>query len=206
VAAAAQEVADGLGLGEIDVYVSGRQPFAMVAEPTSPISLVLGSEVASPDRLSAVRFAAGGALVLARAQVSILARLPVDELGVLVIALLRLFQPDLPYLAVDNDQVASQLQRLRRLVPSGLMSELRPYALGIHAAAFDHRVLARDLELVSHRAGLIAAGGAAAPLRLLLAREGASDLASGLVFPAVAELVRFAISEDHAAMAALAGT
>ncbi len=203
VAATAQEVADALGLGEIDVYVSNRQPFAMVAEPTSPISLVLGSEVASPDRLSTVRFAAGGALVLARAQLAIAARLPVDELGVLVVALLRLFQPDLPYLAVDNDQVASQLQRLKRLVPSGLMSELRPYALGIHAASFDHRVLARDLETAAHRAGLIAAGGAAAPLRILLARMGASDLQAGMSHHAVAELVRFAISEDHAAMAAL---
>ncbi|MBE7454263.1 MAG: hypothetical protein HS111_37050 [Kofleriaceae bacterium] len=203
VAAAAQEVADGLGLGEIDVYVSTRQPFAMVAEPTSPISLVLGSEVASPDRLAAVRFAAGGALVLARAQLAIAARLPADELGVLVIALLRLFQPDLPYLAVDNDQVGSQMQRLRRLVPSGLMSELRPYALGVHAAAFDHRVLSRELELAAHRAGLIAAGGAAAPLRVLLARARAHDLAAGMADPAVAELVRFAISEDHAALAAL---
>ncbi len=204
VAAAAQEVADALGLGELDVYVSARQPFAMVAEPTSPISLILGAEVASPDRLSAVRFAAGGALVLARAQLAIAARLPVDELGVLVVALLRLFQPDLPYLAVDNDLVASQLQRLKRLVPSGLMSELRPYALGIHAAAFDHRALARDLEMASHRAGLLAAGGAAAPLRLLLARAGAPDLAAGMNHHEVAELVRFAISEDHAAMVALA--
>jgi tetratricopeptide (TPR) repeat protein len=203
VAAAAQEVADGLGLGEIDVYISQRQPFAMVAEPTQPISLVLGSEVASPDRLSAVRFAAGGALVLARAQLAIAARMPIDELGVLVIALLRLFHPDLPYLAVDNDQVSSQLQRLKRLVPSGLMSELRPYALGIHTASFDHRVFARDLELAAHRAGLIAAGGAGAPLRVLLARHGATDLAQGMAHHAISELVRFAISEDHAAMAAM---
>ena len=204
VAAAAQEVADGLGLGEIDVYVSTRQPFAMVAEPTSPISLVLGSEVASADRLSAVRFAAGGALVLARAHMAIAARLPVDDLGVLVIALLRLFQPDLPYLAVDNDLVGSQLQRLKRLVPSSLMSELRPYALGVHAAAFDHRVLARDLEAAAHRAGLFAAGGAAAPLQVLLARAGAPDLASGMHHHAVAEVVRFAVSEDLAALASLA--
>jgi len=122
---------------------------------------------------------------------------------VLVVALLRLFQPDMPYLAVDNDQVGSQLQRLKRLVPSGLMSELRPYALAFHAAAFDHRVLARDLELASHRAGLIAAGGAAAPLRVLLAKYGAPDLAQGMSNPVVSELVRFAISEDHAAMAAM---
>lgn len=100
----------------------------------------------------------------------------------LVVALLRLFQPDLPYLAVDNDQVGLQIQWLRRLIPSSLMSELRPHALEIHGASFDHRALHRALETAAHRAGLVAAGGAAAPISLLLARVGApiSPPASGI--------------------------
>lgn len=203
VAAAAQEVAESLGLGEIDVYVSNRQPYAMVAEPTSPLSLVIGSAIADGNRLAGVRFAAAGALRLACSHLSILARLPEDELGVLVVALLRLFQPDLPYLAVDNDQVGLQIQRLRRLIPSSLMSELRPHALEIHGASFDHRALHRALETAAHRAGLVAAGGAAAPISLLLARVGAPDLATGQRDPAVAALAQFAVSEDFAALAAL---
>jgi hypothetical protein len=203
VAAAAQEVAEAFGLGELDVYISSRQPYAMVAEPTSPLSLVIGSAIADGNRLAAVRFAAAGALRLATAHLAILARLPEDELGVLVVALLRLFQPELPYLLVDNDQVGLQLQRLKRLIPSGLLAELRPHALAIDAAAFDHRVLHRGLQHAGHRAGLVAAGGAAAPLAVLLGRAGASDLASGLRDPAVAALVQFAVSEDHAALAAL---
>jgi|GEM_PF-1995126 len=203
VAAAAQEVAEGFGLGEIDVFVSQRQPFAMVAEPTSPLSLVLGAAIADPNRLAAVRFAAAGALRLASAQLGILARLPEDELGVLVVALLRLFQPELPYLAIDNDQVVAQQQRLRRLIPSSLMNELRPYALGVHAASFDHRALARGLDTAAHRAGLVAAGGASAALGVLIARAGASDLATAYRTISVAELVQFAVSEDFAALAAL---
>lgn len=203
VAAAAQEVAEGLGLGEIDVYVSAKQPFAMVAEPTSPLSLVIGSAIADGNRLAAVRFAAAGALRLATAHLAILARMPEDELGVLVVALLRLFQPDLPYLAVDNEQVGVQIQRLRRLIPSGLSSELRPYALSVDAHAFDHRELHRGLETAAHRAGLVAAGGAAAPIALLLARSGATELAAGGRDPAVAALVQYAVSEDFAALAAL---
>ncbi|HVK75451.1 MAG TPA: hypothetical protein VM734_19110 [Kofleriaceae bacterium] len=205
VAAAAQEVAESLGLGEIDLYVSARQPFAMVAEPTSPLSLVLGSRLADPDRLASVRFAAAGALRLAHAQLAIPARLPADDLGVLVVALLRLFQPDFAYLAIDNDQVIAQQQRLRRLIPSNLMAELRPYALAVSPQQFDHRVLARDLEVAALRAGLLAAGGAAAPLQVLMARAGVDDLAAGLQVPVIGELVQYAISEDFAALAALAG-
>ncbi len=205
VAAAAQEVAESLGLGELDVYVSTRQPFAMVAEPTSPLSLVLGSQIADPNQLAAVRFGAAGALRLAHAQLAIPARLSVDELGVLVVALLRLFQPDLPYLAVDADQVIAQQQRLKRLIPTGLMNELRPFALGVSPAQFDHRQLAHDLELASMRAGLLAAGGAAAPLRVLLLRAGATELVQGMSVPIVRELVHYAVSDDFAALAALAG-
>jgi hypothetical protein len=175
----------------------------MVAEPTSPPSLILGSAVADRNRLDAVRFAAAGALKHVAAQTAIPARLGEDELGVLLIALLRLFQPDLPYLAVDNDQVGLQIQRLRRLIPSSLMSELRPHALEIHGASFDHRALHRALETAAHRAGLVAAGGAAAPISLLLARVGAPDLATGQRDPAVAALAQFAVSEDFAALAAL---
>ena len=214
VAATAQEVATAFGLGEIDVYVSTRQPFAMIAEPTSPPSLILGSALAdarSSDhsrRLDAVRFAAAGALKHIAAHTAIPARLGEDELGVLLIGLLRLFQPDFPYLAVDADQVIVQLQRLRRLIPSNLVNELRPYAMGISPSALDHRALARGLAAVTYRVGLVAVGGAVTPIQILLARAGIADLATGIAAgmanPAVAELVQFAIGEDHGALAALA--
>lgn len=143
------------------------------------------------------------ALRLATAQLALLARMSEDELGILVVALLRLFQPELPYLAVDNDQVAIQLQRLRRLIPSGLLAELRPHALAIDPSTFDHRALHRGLEHAGHRAGLVAAGGAGAALAVLFGRIGAGDFATGLRDPAIAALVQFAVSEDHAALAAL---
>ncbi|HVV83056.1 MAG TPA: hypothetical protein VHE35_08240, partial [Kofleriaceae bacterium] len=209
VAAAAQEVATAFGLGEIDIYLSTRQPWAMVAEPTSPPSLVLGSALADSRshagwRLDAVRFAAAGALKHIAASTAIPARLGEDELGVLLVALLRLFQPEFPYLAVDADAVIVQLQRLRRLIPSSLVNELRPYAIAIGPSSLDHRALARGLAAASHRVGLVAAGGAVTPLQVLLGRGGAADLASGLGIPAVHELVLFAIGEDHGALAALA--
>ncbi|HTJ44966.1 MAG TPA: hypothetical protein VL463_22820, partial [Kofleriaceae bacterium] len=200
IANTAQEVAEQLGLGEIDVYLSARVPTAMAAEPTSPVSLILGTAIATDPQ--SVRFAAGAALELARTHLAIPARLAPDDLGVLVIALLRQFV-DVPYLAVDNDAVAAQGQKLRRLIPTGLMNDLKPYALAMNMVGFDHRVLARGIATAGWRAGVVAAGGIAAPLRVLAARMQAPDVSAILSDPSIRDLVQFAIGDDYANLAGL---
>jgi hypothetical protein len=201
VAVIAQEIAERLGLGEIDVYLSQRQPLAMVAEPTSPVSLVLGAQIA--DDPAAVRFAAAAALKLAQVHLAIPARLPVDDLGVLVVALLRLFTPDFPYLAVDGDAIVTQNQKLRRLIPTSLMNELRPFALAIDPSTFDHRALARGIAAGGFRAGILAVGAITAPLRVLMARGQVPDVAAAMNDPFLRELVLFAIGDEHASLLAL---
>ena len=198
----AQSVATGLGFGEIDVYVSARQPWVMVAEPTSPVSVVLGASIAGAGG-DAIRFAAGAALKLAQASLAIPARLPIDELGVLAVALLRQFQPDFPLPAgLDGDAVAAQVQKLRRLIPTGMLNELKPFALAIDAQRFDHRQLARDLRIAGLRAGLVASGSLVAGLRILAGdRAGPADLPGVLADPVAQALVTFALGEDHAAIA-----
>ena len=200
VASVAQSVASSLGFtNEIDVYVSNRQPWAMVAEPTSPVSLIIGASIAGGGG-DAIRFAAGAALKLAQASLAIPARLPLDELGVLTVALLRLFQPDFPGLAVDADAVTAQLQKLKRLIPSSLLNELKPYALAVDAQWFGHRELARDLKIAGLRAGLVASGSLLAGLRILSGANEA-ELSSFLADPVAQGLVSFALGEDHAAVA-----
>jgi lipopolysaccharide biosynthesis regulator YciM len=199
-AAVAQSVATGLGFGEIDVYISQRQPYAMAAEPTSPVSLVLGSAIAQAGG-DAIRFAAGAALKLAQASVAIPARLTPDELGVLVVALLRVLAPDFPIPhGVDPDAVAAQNQKLKRLIPNNLMTELRPFALAVDTARFDHKVLARDLRVAGLRAGLVSSGSLVAGLRVLVGATG-GDLPSFLADPVAQGLIVFALSEDHAVVA-----
>nr|HEX4312726.1 hypothetical protein [Kofleriaceae bacterium] len=200
VAAAAQDVATQLGFGDIDVYLSARQPFAMVAEPTSPVSLILGKSLVGGSK-HAVRFAAGAALKQAQASLAIPARLPVDDLGVLVVALLRLFQPEFPALSVDADAVTAQMQKLKRLIPTGLSNELRPFALAVDPQRFGHRELARDLRIAGLRAGLVASGSLAAGLGILAAQAEVADLAAVLADPTASGLVAFALSEDHATVA-----
>lgn len=199
VAAVAQSVATSLGFGEIDVYLSARQPFVMVAEPTSPVSLVLGNSVTASGG-DAIRFATGGALKMAQASLAIPARLPVEELGVLVVALLRLFQPDFPINNLDQEAVNGQFQKLRRLIPTNLMNELRPFALAIDPIAFRHTDLARDLKIAQLRAGLVASGSLLAGLTILATSSGA-ELPGFLADPVAQGLVSFALSEDHAAVA-----
>ena len=199
VAAHAQDVATGLGFGEIDVYLSTRQPYAMVAEQTSPISLVIGSEIAKGDAQQ-IRFAAGAALKLAQASLAIPARLPEAELGVLVVALLRQFQPEFPQEGLDEAAIATQMQKLRRLIPSGLLAELRPHALAVDAPHFKHEQLCRDLQVTGLRAGLVASGSILAGLRILAAARG-TDVPSFLADPVAQGLIAFALGEDHAAVA-----
>ncbi|HEX8108445.1 MAG TPA: hypothetical protein VF516_11995, partial [Kofleriaceae bacterium] len=199
VAAVAQTVASGLGFGEIDVYISNRQPWVMIAEPTSPVSLVIGGGIASAGG-DTIRFAAGDALKLAQAQLAIAARLPVDDLGVLVVALLRLFQADFPIEDIDADAVAAQTQKLRRLIPTGLMNELKPFALAIDPQRFRHTDLARDLKITGLRAGLVASGSLLAGLRILSAQLG-GELPAFLADPVAQGLVAFALGEDHATVA-----
>jgi hypothetical protein len=199
VAAVAQSVATALGFGEIDVYISTRQPWVMVAEPTSPVSLILGSSIAGAGG-DAIRFAAGSALKLAQAQLAIPARLSAEDLGVLVTALMRLFQPEFPVIAVDPDSVAAQLQKLRRLIPTSLLNELRPYALAIDGERFNHRDLARDLKVTGLRAGLIASGSVLVGLRIL-AGQAEGELPGFLEDPTAHGLISFALGEEHAQIA-----
>ncbi|MEP6860625.1 MAG: hypothetical protein ABJE66_08400 [Deltaproteobacteria bacterium] len=198
VAAHAQDVATGLGFGEIDVYVSTRQPYAMVAEPTSPVSLVIGAEIAKADP-TRVRFAAGAALKLAQASLAIPARLAESDLGVLVVALLRQFQPDFPQEGLEEAAIATQMQKLRRLIPTGLLNELRPHALAVDAPHFKHEQLARDLRVAGLRAGLVASGSILAGLGILAASAG-TDVPSFLADPVAQGLITFALGEDHAAL------
>ncbi len=198
VAAHAQDVASGLAFGDIDVYVSTRQPYAMVAEPTSPVPLVLGQTIAQGDSAT-IRFAAGAALKLAQASLAIPARLAEADLGVLVVALLRLFQPDFPQEGLEEAAIATQAQKLRRLIPSGLMNELKPYALAVDAPHFRHEWLARDLRVAGLRAGLVAGGSLLSGLTILAGAQGA-EVASFLGQPVAQGLISFALGEDHAAL------
>ena len=105
-------------------------------------------------------------------------------------------------LAVDPDAVASQVQKLRRLIPTGLMNELKPFALAVDPNHFGHRELARDLKIGSLRAGLVASGSLLAGLTILAGQmDHTGNLAGFLADPVAQGLITFALGEDYSAVA-----
>ncbi len=199
------EMAGEMGIDDIDIYLSPRQPTVLAVEPTHPISLVLGPQLATLDRPAELRFLVGRSLKLATSALAVPARMAPDEMGVLLAGLLRQFAPDFAPAGLDPAAVAAEQQKLRRLIPNQMVQELAPYALGIAGAGFDHRAIWAAILEGGNRAGLLAAGSVAAALGSLLRLGGYRDIHQGISDPFVANLLRFAVSEDHVALRAHLG-
>ncbi len=195
VGAHVRDIATALGLTDVEVYVSTRYPHLMVAEPTSPTSLVLGSMIADSDHVT-VRFAAGAALALAKLGLAIPARLGNGELGVLAFALVRLVRPELEAPGIDLEAVDDQVVRLRRLVPSGLLDQARPHVLAMTGLSAPE--LALDIKVAGLRAGLLASGSILPGIAVLAASLG-TDLPRAVADPAAQRLIAFALSDDRIA-------
>ncbi|MBS1119104.1 MAG: Tetratricopeptide repeat protein [Deltaproteobacteria bacterium] len=193
IAVTAREVATSFGFSDLDVYISHRQPYAMVAEPTNPVSLILGAAIAA-GAPEGIRFAAGAALKLAQLSLAIPARLPPEELGIVTVAVLRLVQPELTSPGVDLGEVNARLPKLRRLISAGLLNDVRPHALAV--TGFSHHVLARDLKIAGLRAGLVASGSILSGLSILAASVN-TQLTGILEDPIVQALIAFALGEDR---------
>ena len=198
-AAIVEDVAKWLGIGDVEVYVSSKEPWLAVAEPVGPWAVVLGSELVARGP-SAIRFGAAAALTMASTSLAVPDRLGPDDLSALVVALLRLFQPEFNALAVDADAVIAHLNRLRRLIPTTLANELRPFALAVDAAHFDPTALATGLDQVAIRAGLLATGDVGIGLTVLQARLRSPDVRNAVGLSPVRDYLAFAISDDYAAL------
>ena len=95
--------------------------------------------------------------------------------------------------------IGAQMQKLKRLIPTGLASELRPFAFAVDPLSFSHIDLARDLRVAGLRAGLVASGSLLSGLNILAAQAG-TDVPSFLADPVAQGLITFALGEDHAAL------
>jgi len=193
VAVTAWELATALGFKDLDVFVSTRNPYVMVAEPTHPVSLVLGAAITHGES-SGIKFAAGAALKLAKLSLAIPARVSTDDLGVLGLALLRLFHPELTSSGVNLDSVKAQLAKLRRLVPASVLEEVRPHVAAVDS--FHHQAFARDLKIAGLRAGFAASGSLLPGLSILAASLG-TDLSNVVADPIVQKLIFFALGEPR---------
>jgi hypothetical protein len=170
----------------------------MAVEPTSPISIIVGAELYTPDRPAELRFIAARAVKLAQTWLAVPARMQPDDFGILIAGILRQFKPDFAPPALDESEVANEQQRLRRLIPSSMMQDLAPYALGIAGVDFDHRAIWTAIVEAGNRAGLMAAGSVTAALTVTARVGGYRDIHQAAADPFAASLLRFSVSEDHA--------
>ena len=199
------EVAKDLGINDVEIYVSKRQPHIAVAEPTNPVSLVMGQGLVEADNPATVRFMAGRALKLASASLAVPARLSSKEFSVLLVALLRQFQPDLAVANVSADAIAAEQQRLRRLIPSKALQNLSPYATAVAGFGFDPVKIWTGIAQAGNRAGLLAAGSVSASLSVAMKIAGKEDLKAAIADPVLGDLIRFSVSDDHARLRAMFG-
>lgn len=163
--AQAQAVAAPLGFADVEVYVSPRHDLAIVAEPTTPVSLVIGASIATNEHY--VRFAAGAALKLVQMQLAIPARMSVDELRVLgdvVWAMLR------PAMAMPDPTTVQLATKLRKYIPAPQLEQLASAAQSV--PALDMAAFGRALKLAGLRAGLVACGSLRMSLEIVRGASG----------------------------------
>ncbi len=185
----AREVAQALGMSALTVYVSTR-PHGMFAEPTSPVTLVLGRSVADGD-VREVRFAAGAALKLVQLGLAIPARLDATELALLAVAAIRMADASFIIAGVSEERVGSVAAALRRGISSTVLEEVAVLARGVKT--FDAQQLALDLRIVGLRAGFAAAGSVLPGLAILAAASGGGT--SGVARePMGRGLIRYALT------------
>jgi hypothetical protein len=186
----AREVAQGLGISALQVYVSSR-PHGMFAEPTSPATLVVGRSVAEGD-VRTVRFAAGASLKLVQLGLAVPARLDADELILVAMAMVRMVDGRAFVTPRRSDErVAAVAAALRRLVPDAVFEQVA--ALARTVEMFDMQQFARDLRIIGLRAGFAAAGSVLPGLALLAAASGVG--LSGVAYEALGRgLVRYALA------------
>lgn len=197
IAAVVMELTADMGIDDIDLYISEKKRLIVAAVPTKPISVILGRDLVSLDRPDELRFLIGRSVKLAAARLSVPVQLGKIKLGILLVGILRQFNPEFEPPAVDATAAAAEQQRLRRLIPSSMLNELRPYAAGLATGDFDHQAIWQALTDAGNRAGLLCAGSVAAGIKALMRRDGITSVSEAMKSQEISALARFAVSEDH---------
>lgn len=201
VANLAHDMATELGADGIDVYVSAASTDKVMVLPASPAAVILGSQFASLDRGGELAFALGRCLVLSEMGAAIVDSTTPAELDLLITGIVRQFLPDFPGFGHEDAEIEAERHRLRRLIPGSMVSDLRPHALSVTGLA--PGAIHAGLRQLGLRAGLIAAGDAAAALAGALRNGGYSTCRQAAGDPDIGGMLRFALSEEHVEIRAL---
>jgi hypothetical protein len=179
-----EEVATDLGAPNFELFVSRAHPHVAAAIPGQPAAVVLGEAQAGRAEAE-LRFLAGRASWLLAARLAGASQLDTASLGCLVAALIVEHVPDYSHPMVAEFAAAEERQRLTRLLPRRLWTEMRPLAFEC-ARPIDFAAAAAGIVSGSNRAGLMVCGRIAAAVAVL-----------GRSSPEAAELLRWTVSEER---------
>src|SRR5262249_41758377 len=156
---------------DFDVYISSARPTSVAVEITEPLSVVLGAQIVALGPAE-IRFAAGRAMKLALSYMAVPAHFGAHELGVLLAAVIRHYDPSFAPVGINQIAVSDETQRLARLIPKRMRDEIQRFAAEVSGVAFDRQGLWLGVQHTGNRAGLLASGSVVAALNVLVRAGG----------------------------------
>jgi len=153
---------------------------------------------------AAQRFAAARALRLVATGLDVLLAATPEEAAALLVAIIRQFVPEYRHPNVSEALVEAEAAHAARLVPRKLRPQLVAFAVE-SAGPFDVAALHAAVRDGANIAGLLAAGDLPSALAVVLAASATTPApltaAAVVANPEAFALLRFAVSDDHDALA-----
>jgi hypothetical protein len=196
-------VALGAAPDGCEVYLSRRDPTALVVDLGDPTPVVIGEDVATRHGKREQAFLLGRLAYRVRRRNAALLRARPGELAEVLGAAIRLVEPAYAGTGAVAPELERRLARALSRKARRALEETARLAAGVRAP-FSPEALARSAERSADRAGLLLAGDPGVALGLLL-RDGAGArpetteaiAAAGVGRPDLVELLLFAVSEEH---------
>ncbi len=206
--AVAARVARELGVKDLEVYaVAAARPDAVL--PGDPPCLVTAkAALAGPagDAEGEAVFRVGRAVWLARAGLAAPLLFDPQTLSLLLLGLVRQFDPRFPVEGLDEAAVDEAGRRIGKHIPRRERDAILPFALeAAGARALDGASVRAAIESAADAAGLLACGRIDAALRAIGKDAGALDPHVVARHPRAAQLLSFAVSESYFEARRLAG-
>lgn len=195
------DAAGRAGFAELDVYVSDSLPLACVPVLTSPLVLIVGRQLLAQPRQ--LRVAAAAALFLAQTKLALAMTLAPEPFSQLLASLLHLFQGAVVG-GHEPRAIERESQKLRRLLPSATLAELRPFGLAIDPAICVGTTFRDQALVAAYRAALLASGDLGAVIDVIVGGRAASPT-TAMADPIAREVIRFALSDEVATFGAAIG-
>jgi hypothetical protein len=187
-----------------DLYLTRSAPAVFAVENSSPPAIILGAELMGRADPAEQRFLLARALKLIQGGLVVPSKLGASELDVVVGALGRQHVADYAPVGADVGQIINEERRLQKAISKRTKQEIMPFCYELTGEYRGGNVMQRAVLSTANRVGLLAAGSISSAISALRRLRGDINLTSGGSLaavirsaPEIAELVAFAVSNEH---------